>query len=179
LSIRYSVRLLSNSGVAGELRYLGRVRRLATGRTAAQPDRRAVRVADREDHPLAEPVVDAAPPDWRGWARPDLDELVAPDVALRASCRASVSQPPGAKPSWCFAIVSSVKPRPRRYSSAVARPSSRQHRVVEGDRALEDVAEALLAASSRVVRSSSSTPAFAARTLSASGTTGRRASSRS
>ena len=33
---------------------------------------------------------------------------------LAASWRPSVSQPPGAQPSWCFSIVASVKPRPRR-----------------------------------------------------------------
>ena len=41
-----------------------------------ESDRRAVRVADREDHPLAEAVVDAAPPRLARLGEADLDELL-------------------------------------------------------------------------------------------------------
>ena len=66
-SIRYSVRLLSKSSVAGELRYLGPRSRpfgvllLAADDPAAEAGRVARRVADGEDDPAAEAVVGAAP----------------------------------------------------------------------------------------------------------------------
>ena len=50
----------------------------------------AVLVADREDDPRAELVVDAAAAVWRGDGEADLDELLGADVALgRELCGSS------------------------------------------------------------------------------------------
>ena len=54
------------------------------------------------------------PPRWRGLARPTSSSSCGVTWRFVASWRTSWSQPPGAQPSWCFAMVSSVKPRPRR-----------------------------------------------------------------
>ena len=97
LSMRYSVRLLSNSGVAGEFRYFGPV---ALEEPAAHPDGVAVLVADREQDARPELVVDAAAAALARRGEADLDELLGADVALGPSVRVIGSQPPGAQPSW-------------------------------------------------------------------------------
>ena len=104
----------------GELRYFGPWSRPPSPTPSlpriapAEPDGMPVRVADREDHPLAEPVVDAAAALARA-GEADLEELARRDTGAsrRAGGRACPSRA-GAQPSWCFSIVSSVNPRPRR-----------------------------------------------------------------
>ena len=54
------------------------------------------------------------PPRWRGLASPTSISSCALTFRFAASCRAIVSQPPGAQPSCCFSMVASVNPRPRR-----------------------------------------------------------------
>ena len=98
LSMRYSVRLLSNSGVAGRVEVLGP---LALEEPATEPDGVAVLVADREEDAGAELVVDAAAAALvRGEARPTSTSSSGRTSRLVASVRVIVSQPPGAQPSW-------------------------------------------------------------------------------
>ncbi len=111
----------------------------------AEPDRRPVRVADREDDPLAESVVDAAPARLPRLGQPHLDELVGPDVALGRELPRQRVPAAWRIPELVFrdrlvgeAAVAEVS------EGRIAGLRARQDRVVEGDRALEDIAEALL-----------------------------------
>ena len=143
LSIRYSVRLLSNSGVAGELRYLGPGRAaLALAQDpAAEADGMAVLVADREDDARAELVVDAAAALARA-GEADLDELLRRHLALRGQ-RAGHLVPAAGRPAELVlrdglvgeAAAAEV------VEGGLAGLRAGQDRVVEGDRALEDRAQ--------------------------------------
>ena len=112
----------------------------------AKPDRAAAGVADREDHPLAEPVVDAAAGRLAGLGEPDLDEVVGPDLALRG-------ERPGERVPAAGRVAQLVG-RDRRVGEApaaevvegrLARLRGGEDRVVERDRTLHHVAKAGLA----------------------------------
>ncbi len=81
LSMRYSVRLLSNSGVAGELRYFG-----PSPSSSRPPSPTAWPFWSRIGKSDAGPelVVDAAATALARRREADLDELLGPDVALGA-----------------------------------------------------------------------------------------------
>ena len=119
---------------------------LALEQPPTEPDRRAVRVADREDDPLAEAVVDAATARLARLGEADLDELLAANVAARGQLPGE-RVPAAGRPAELVlrdrlvgeaALVEVVE----RGLRPTFEPG--QHRVVEGDRALEDVAEPLL-----------------------------------
>ena len=63
------------------------------------------------------PARELAPARWRGRARPTSISSPGPMSRRWPSFVTSWSQPAGAQPSWCLTIVSSLKPRSRRYAS--------------------------------------------------------------
>ena len=109
---------------------------------AAEPHRVAVRVPDREDDPLPEPVVHAAAALARA-GEAHLQQLARRDLALRRQLAGHLCPSRrGAQPSWNFSIVSSVKPAaPQVRERRLARLRLHQDRVVEGDRGLQHLAQ--------------------------------------
>src|SRR6185369_17259290 len=103
----------------------------------AEPDRVAARVADRKDHALAEPVVDAATGRLTRLGEADLDQLVGPDLALRG-------ERPGEGVPAAGRVPELVRRDRRIRETAAAKVVERrltglragQDRVIERDRAL-------------------------------------------
>ncbi len=139
LSIRYSVRLLSNSGVAGEFRYFGPS---PSSSRPPSPTRVAVLVADREDHPGPELVVDAAATGLARRGESDLEQLLGPDVALRAEGPRHLV-PSAGSPAELVGRDRLVGEPAAVEVLEGGRTGGRvgQHCVVEGDRAVEDGSE--------------------------------------
>ncbi len=110
-----------------------------------EPDRAAIHVADREDHPLAEPVVDAATGGLPSLGEPDLQQVVAADLALGGQLPGE-RVPAAGRVAELMLLDDLVgeAPAAKVVQRALTRLRSGQNRVVEGDRALEDVAEARL-----------------------------------
>ena len=142
LSMRYSVRLLSNSGVAGEFRYFG-----PSPSSSRPPSPTAWPFWSRigKSDAGAELVVDAAATALPRRGEADLDELVGADVALGAE-RAGHLVPAARRPAELVGLdglvgeAAAVQVVERRLAGVRAG----QDRVVEGDRAVEHAAQARL-----------------------------------
>ena len=107
----------------------------------AEADGMTVRVADREDDALAEPVVDAAAALARA-REPHLEQLAGRHLALRREL-ADELVPAGGRPAELLRLdrlvgeAAAAQVRQR----GLARLRVHQDRVVEGDRALHDLAQ--------------------------------------
>ena len=111
------MRPLSNSGVSGELRYLGSP---VAEDAPAERDHPAARVADREHQPAAEPVVAVLARFLGLDQHAGLDQLVVAEArsARPSACRALS----GAKPMPNFATVAASIPRCVEIGAAPRRP---------------------------------------------------------
>ena len=111
----------------------------------AESDRIAVHVPDREDDPLPEPVVGAAPARPAGRRQPDGRELVRGRVALRHELLAG-RLPATRRPAELVALDRLVAEATAAQvvKGGLARWMPGQDRVVEADRAVEDVAQPTL-----------------------------------
>ena len=107
----------------------------------AEADGMPVRVADREDHPLAEAVVDAAAALARA-GQADLEELARGHVALRGEL-ADELVPARGRPAQLLLLDRGVgEPAAAQVGERrLARLRVHQDRVVEGDRPLHDLAQ--------------------------------------